>query len=322
MILLDKSPERDFLILNLTDIQLSDSEWAEGSNCRFLLRTLHELVERVHPDLITLSGDQGWAGQDASYDKLADLLDATGIPWAPVWGNHDNQGGPAPVDAVADRYLTHPLCRYEKGDPALGNGNYVIAIREGKRVVSALIMMDTHDLLPPPEGGAPCHWAKLSAAQLDWYREQVALLKGMGCHDTAIIMHIPCYAYREAAEAAFRPEVDRRAVTVAEAEGGDIWNPGYEDSIGVQYEDICCYPFGDDVLPALLEAGTTKHVLVGHDHIDNFMITYKGIRLIYGLKTGCGCYWDPRLNGGTTLRITSEGIAEAKHEYVDVTDLL
>ena len=49
------------------------------------------------------------------------------------------------------------------------------------------------------------------------------------------------------------------------------------------------------------------------------MIPYQGVRLAYGLKTGAGCYYDPRLNGGTVIRVTSDGVAEVSHEFVDMT---
>ena len=136
MITLQKTPGKDFKILNLTDPQLSNGEWAEGHQNRdILIHTLTELVKTVDPDLITITGDLSWAGNHDAYDALADLLDTFGKPWAPVWGNHDNQGGAETVDMVATRYLTHPLCVYEKGDPSLGNGNYVVAIEENGKVV-------------------------------------------------------------------------------------------------------------------------------------------------------------------------------------------
>ncbi len=63
MIRLPKDPARDFIVLNLTDPQLSDGEWAEGHpNRTILTRTVTELVQRTSPDLITITGDLAWAG--------------------------------------------------------------------------------------------------------------------------------------------------------------------------------------------------------------------------------------------------------------------
>ncbi|MBQ3706729.1 MAG: metallophosphoesterase [Clostridia bacterium] len=321
MISLKKTPGRDFLVLNLSDPQLGDGEWEAGHpNRRLLEDCVRTLVARVHPDLITVSGDLAWAGNDRAYDALADFLDTFGIPWAPVWGNHDNQEGPEKVEAVVSRYLTHPLCVYERGPADLGNGNYVIRIEEDGRPVSALIMMDSHDRAPyVNEAGAESNeWAKLIPEQLVWYREQIAALTADGCHDSTMILHIPIYAYREAFAAAFKAGIDPKTVLPEDAEGDGCWNPGYESSIGVLWEGIGSYPADDGVFPVIRELGHTKHILAGHDHVDNYVISYEGVTFIYSLKAGPGCYWDPRLNGGTVLAVGSEGVRAVRHEYVKV----
>ena len=319
MIRMNKTPGRDFLVLNLSDPQLGDGEWEAGHpNRRILENTVNTLVGRVRPDLVTVSGDLAWAGNDRAYDALADLLDSTGVPWAPVWGNHDNQGGPEKVEAVVRRYLTHPLCLYERGPADLGNGNYVIRIEEDGRPVSALFMLDSHDRAPyVNEAGVESNeWAKLIPEQLAWYREQIAALEADGCRDSAIILHIPIYAYREAFAAAFRQDIDPKTVLPEDADGSACWNPGYESSFGVLWEGIGSYPADEGAFSVIRELGHTKHILAGHDHVDNFVISYEGVTFIYSLKAGAGCYWDPRLNGGTVLAVGENGVHSVRHEYV------
>lgn len=328
MITLKKTPGKPFRVLNLSDPQLGDGEWAEGHrNRRILETTVRTLVERVHPDLITVSGDLSWAGNDHAYDMLADFLDTFGIPWAPVWGNHDNQGGADYIDTVADRYLTHRLCVYEKGDPAIGNGNYVIAVEEDGAIVSGILMIDSHDRDPytDADGNEQLAWARLTGPQMAWYQEQIAALRARGCDNTSIIMHIPFYAYNTAYQAAYaKPdEASRKQLTPETAvPGADCWNPGYEDSLGVQYEGIGSYVSDDGVFEIIRDTGSTKFVIVGHDHINNWMINYQGVKLVFSLKAGAGCYWTPVLNGGTVLEIGSAGAERVCHEFVDVSDIL
>ena len=325
MLILKKQPERDFVLLNLSDPQLSDGEWAEEHpNHKIFDETVKTLVERIKPDLITVSGDIAWAGNNISYRRFAEYLDAFGIPWAPVWGNHDNQGGEAMVDAVADEYLSHPLCMYEKGDPKLGNGNYIIGIEEEGKLVSAVFMLDSHDRMPyvTPLGQETLAWAKLIPEQLDWYREQVRELEKQGCRDSVIIMHIPNYAYREAFAAAWKSGVDQKSVKPEDSTGSAYWNEGYTDSYGVEYEGIGSYEADDGVMDVVTALGSTKHIIAGHDHINNTVITYRGVKLIYSLKCGAGCYWDPILNGGTVLSFNHDGAHEVRHEFVDVSALL
>lgn len=326
MFTLTKTPGKDFIILNLTDPQLGSGEWEVGHKNRAILTyTVRELVKRVNPDLITVTGDISWAGDTPAYKAFADFIDAFDIPWAPVWGNHDNQNGPEFIDSIADLYLTCKNCLYEKGDPAIGNGNYVIAVKEGDKIVEGVIMMDSHDRMPyvNEKGEETNAWAKLIPEQLEWYKAQVRTLSDMGCGDTSIFMHIPHYAYRDAFRAAFAKDIEfARTLTPEESSDEKYWNDGYKDSFGLTLEDISSYPADEGALDAILEGGTTKTVVVGHDHINNTVINYKDVRHVYGTKAGAGCYWKPMLNGGTALRVTENGITDIWHEYVNVDDIV
>ena len=320
-----KESGKEFKILNLTDTQLSNEEWADGHTHRAILEyTVKELIERVKPDLITVSGDLSWAGHDHAYDMLADFLDGFGIPWAPVWGNHDNQNGAEYIDSVATRYMNYESCIYEKGDPALGNGNYVICIEENGVPVEAVVMLDTHDRTPctHEDGETKLEWAKLLPEQAEWVKRELDAMKANGCKDATLIMHIPIYAYRLATAAAYKKGLDLKSVTPEMAEGTECWNEGYTDSVGVQYEGIGSYPNDDGMLAAFKELGIIKHIVAGHEHVNNFMISYEGIRMIYALKVGAGCYWNPILNGGTVISINENGVYDVHHEYVDVAHLL
>ena len=325
MITLKKQPGKDFKILNLTDTQLASNEWAEDhKNRAILIHTVTELVKAVDPDLITVTGDLAWAGEKEAYDNLADLLDSFRRPWAPVWGNHDNQGGAESINALVDRYLTHPYCIYEKGDPALGNGNYVIAIEEEGKVVEGVIMMDSHDRMPytDADGTEREEWAKLIPEQLVWYREQIKMLEDLGCRDTTVMMHIPIYAYNDAWKAAFNSGLNPEEINPENSADPDNWNEGYKASFGVRYEGICSFPADEGMFDIICELGSTKHVVSGHDHVNSFVIEYKGVKLIYGLKTGAGCYWKPELNGGTVFRVTEKGVSDVWHSYVNISALL
>lgn len=315
MITLQKQSGRDFIVLNLSDPQLSDSEWESGNkNGVILTQTVKELVKRLHPDLITVSGDIAWAGQRKSYRRFADLMESFSIPWAPIWGNHDNQGGAEEVDSVADEFIARPHCVYEKGEPSLGNGNYVIKIDENGKTIAAVIMMDTHDRAPfTDEGGKSSdEWAKLIPEQLDWYAEQIKALGGV---ESTIITHIPIYAYREAFDAAFNAALDPKTITPDNSRG--CWNKGYEDSFGVKYEGICSYPADEGMFALIRELGSTTQFITGHDHVNNYSVFYNGMRFTYSLKAGAGCYWNERLNGGTVLTISDGRPMSVRHEFVD-----
>jgi 3',5'-cyclic AMP phosphodiesterase CpdA len=320
MIVLQKNTKKDFIVLNLTDPQLDDNEWSDGHAHRKIVEhTITELIRRANPNLITVSGDLAWAGYEHAYGMFGQFLESFGIPWAVVWGNHDNQNGAEFIEKIVNHYQEFPHFVYEKGDPALGNGNYIIRIEENGKPVEAIFMMDTHDkdTYLDENGNEKQEWAKLTPEQVAWYTENATALKEQGFTDSTVIVHIPIYAYRLASKAAYKDDIDLNTLTVGQANGTECWNEGYTDSVGLQKEAISAPPIDEGMFSAIKDVGTTKHVIAGHDHVNNWMIRYEGVKLIYGLNVGPGCYWEPVLNGGTVLKINENGDYEATHEYVD-----
>lgn len=320
-----KNPEKDFTVLNITDPQLGDPEWEEGHKHGQIVKyTLSELVRKEKPDLITVSGDVSWPRSPNAYRIFADFIDSFGIPWAPVWGNHDNECGQEFIDRHLLDFAGHPNLIYERGPEELGNGNYVLLVNGDKSPCAAVIMMDSHNTDPftDENGEEKRVYSRLTDLQMDWYREQVRLLKSQGCRESVVIAHIPIFAFRKAFEEAFNSQYDASKVSSNDSHNEKYWNEGFRDSYGVCYENICSYPAEDGVFDVLKEEGHTKAFIVGHCHTNSFSINYEGIRLIFALKEGPGCYWHPDLNGGTVIKIGNNGISNIYHSYVNVSHLL
>ena len=323
-----------FTVLNLTDPQLNDCHWDPtdpGYDHSFaaLDRTVRTLIDRVKPDLITVTGDISMTDQPKAYPAFADYMDAFGIPWCVVWGNHDQQDVVERIDfayKILPYYRSRKHFFHEDGDPAMGNGNYIIAICKDGKPVHALFMFDSHNCvwLPDENGVKHFYYDKLNEAQIQWYKDQASSLKADGCVHTSMLMHIPMHAYQDAVDAAFKPGIDTLNVTLEESYGNSCWNPGYEDSYGVKYEPgpIACYPYDDGVFAAIEEIGTTENVISGHVHTDNFVIPYRGVRLAFANKAGCVHPFRYPLNGGTVITIHPDGHSDLRHEYVEIKDLL
>lgn len=332
MIKFNKAANKDFTILNLTDPHFDISEWSkDGVTYKIFDYTLKELVKRVNPDLITVSGDISWgADHYKAYKDFADYMENLGIPWSPIWGNHDSEDGDDIIEEIENLYLTYKTCFYEKGDRRLGNGNYVIEICEGDKTVEAIFMMDTHYTVTENLLDINCNpvntlsYASLTSEQVDWYKKEVEKLFDKGCKDSIMIIHIPCYGYREAFFAATQDDKRQKgSVSIEESHNGVGWKEEYKkSSFGVNRDGICSPDYDDGVFSVICECGHTKNVIAGHDHINNFSILYKGVRLSYGLKIGMGCYWNSDLNGGTVYKIDSNGVKCMHHEYVDVSGFL
>lgn len=315
MITLKKINGKIFKTLVLPDIQLVLDDVNEKSEAYSIaFRTISELMNRVNPDFVVLLGDLSNGFSLDVYTTIGDYIEGFGKDWTLVWGNHDNQGGAEFIEKVSDVYLSrYKKFRFEKGDKKLGNGNFLIEVKNENKVVTGLIFMDTHDR--DYVNGKEC-WGKLNAEQADWYKSTVAKLKSDGCFNSAIFIHIPFMAYKDAFDAAIKLEYSDRKISVKDSYEEKIWNDGYNNSVGVKYESVSAHPL-DDFFKNVEQNGMKNYVFAGHDHVNNFIIDYKNSKLIYALKTGIGCYYSPELCGGTVLEITDDGIGKVYHEYTE-----
>lgn len=323
-----------FTVLNLTDPQLNECHWDKnhpdcGNFFQILDLTVRTLINRVKPDLITVTGDISMADQPKAYPAFADYMDQFGTPWCVVWGNHDQQDVVERINFVykiLPYYHSRKHFFHEDGDPAMGNGNYIISIEKNAKPVHALFMMDSHNCvwLPDEQGVKHFYYDKLNERQIAWYKEQSTKLKELGCLHSTMLMHIPIHAYQEAFDAAFKAGIDPDSTKLEESYGSSCWNEGFEASYGVKYEPgpIACYPYDDGVFAAIKEVGTTENVIVGHCHTINFVIPYQGVNLAFANKTGTVHPFKYPLNGGTVITIHADGHSELRHEYVEIGHLL
>lgn len=85
-----------------------------------------------------------------SFDKkknckaVFDLIDSYGIPWAPIFGNHDAEVFLSKYD-YADMFREYENCLFDCGYSDIGGaGNYTVVFRDGEKTVGAAVMVDTH----------------------------------------------------------------------------------------------------------------------------------------------------------------------------------
>ncbi len=295
-----KPKDREFVILNFTDPHFADYD------VRTLMaipaaRTMKRLVKDVKPDLITVTGDIVCSDSTHySVHRFCALMESFGIPWAPVFGNHDNEGN-CDLNYLADVFLSCPHCLFKKGDPEMGCGNYIVHISEedtdgGRTVLQALIMMYHRDGYP-------------SEKQLRWYRWATDGLRELsgGKAQAALMLHIPLPEYQYAYEELWDKEKKS-------------WRPE-ADACGEIHEPVCCekrdgVPFQRGLFDAVVSSGNTPNIICGHEHLNDFSVVYKGIRLTYALKVGKGSGAGFGLNGGTVMRVGGEGITRITHRAV------
>ena len=297
---LKKDKDKDFVILNLTDTHFGDYDYRRFTALGVIF-TAKQLVKRIKPDLITVSGDIVCTDSTVySAKRFTDLMESFGVPWAPVFGNHDDEGN-CDLNYLADIMLRSPHCILRKGPASMGVGNYVIGITEeddrgGEKLVEALVMMDSHH-------------SACTQEQVEWFAwaaEGVNTLSG-GSAEITTMMHIPL--------AQFQYGCDEKWDGAKKC-----WKPG-SGAVGAYGEKVCCArdadgtPVDNGLFAAIKKAGG-RYVFCGHEHLNNFSFVYDGVRLSYMMKIGKASGFSPLLNGGTKIVVGSGGIVRFSDEAV------
>jgi hypothetical protein len=263
-------PDRTFAIVQLTDIHWQDGE---ADDCRSL-----DLIERVldaeRPDLVALTGDivDGSASGDPAeaLRRVAAPIIARGIPWAMVFGNHDDEGALTRLDLLAvQQDLSH--CLTERGPEELtGVGNYVVRIAsaETDALAAALFFLDSGGYAAGT-GCGECAW--IAPDQIVWQRGQARALAREWAASPSRAARLPSLAFFHLPLPEFR----------------DVWER--EPCRGHKQEDVCCPASNSGFFAALVEAGVMG-AFVGHDHVNDFEGQLSGVRLCYGRAGGYSSY--------------------------------
>jgi len=252
-----------------TIVQFTDIHWNNGEPADEQTRAVMErILDAEHPDLVLLTGDliEGSGARDPAGSCRAVIapMEARGIPWAAVLGNHDDEGNLNREQLMAllesGRWS---LCQPGPGDVS-GVGNYMLPVRPaaGERPALALYCLDSNSYAETPVGG----YGWIRHDQIAWYLAASRTLRD--AHDGPLpalaFFHIPL------------PEYD------------EVWHFG--TCYGHRHEPVCCPRVNTGFFAALHEVGDVMGTFVGHDHINDFAGALHGIRLCYGRATGYQTY--------------------------------
>ena len=315
----------NFKVVNFTDIHITSlNSLAEGSTVR---KTIVYAVEHANPDAITFTGDFIHMSSDFSLiDALCEFMDGFEIPYFFTFGNHDREyQTPA---SIASRIARSAYGYIDLGPDNLeSTGNYTIEIKNSSGdLVHGLVMMDTRNkydidaslvqYVTSPVSGVKygsyngrntyCYsgWDGIRGPQIDWYEDTI---ESMNC-ETTLMCHAPLLQYCKAYE----------QYMIALSSGDQSALAACAPVGNCNMGEACCGLLNDFGLFDLIKnLGSTKNVICGHDHTNDFSLMYEGIRLTYSLKTGDGAYWqnDGSRSGYTELNIDDEGHALVNQVY-------
>lgn len=295
-VVMQKEKGKDFKILTLSDIHFSDYGYRAFFSI-FNVMKIKRVVAEADPDLIILMGDIVCDDETSDYysiQRVTDLMESFGIPWAPIFGNHDDESN-CDLNFLAETMMQSPHCVMQKGDAQMGVGNYIINIAEGDNIVESLILMDSHHSIV---NDRQVEWFKWASDGINKLTDNKA--------EISVYMHVPLPEYQLAYDEAWNADKN-------------TWNDGY-DAYGSRNETICCAHDGDgkafssDLFKAIQLSGTAKYVFCAHDHMNDFSIDYEGVRLTYLMKLGKSSGYMPGFDGGSTIAVGSDGINRITHK--------
>ena len=161
-----------FKIVQFTDIHWHNGEPADQKSAA-LMKSV-SLAES--PDLIVLTGDilSGGGCNDAikSLQEVIEILDQCAIPWAAVFGNHDDEGT-ANRHKLMEVMQESDLSLAEPGPEEIpGVGNYVLTVQSSakNKPAALLYFIDSGSYAPTDIGGYD--WIK--RAQIEWFLSESA----------------------------------------------------------------------------------------------------------------------------------------------------
>jgi len=180
-----------------------------GGRCDADTRTLDfisRLLDEEKPDLIVLSGDQvnGDTAPDvqSAIFKFAELFVTRNIPYAAIFGNHDDEGRLARAGQMS-LMESLPYSISKAGPEGIdGVGNYVIDVLApgtSQHAALSLFLLDTHSYSPDEKQFQGYDWIKNN--QIKWFKDTSRTLRRKHHEYTKIHMdmafiHIPLPEYR------------------------------------------------------------------------------------------------------------------------------
>ncbi len=325
---------RDIRVLQLTDTQIIDSSqkrtedrldaastaaWAPGKMDSVCFQYIRKAIERVQPDLILITGDLVYGQFDDAGTSLQALIaemDSYKIPWAPVFGNHDNESKKG-ANWQCEQLENSPYCLFKRGDTD-GNGNYTVGVMQGGELIRVFYMMDSNGC-KSASSATENHVTKTAGFtqnQVKWLNDRMTALDNiMGDIEVkaSVCFHIPTQDYVRANQKYLDQKSSftiHKEVTGPATDFGSLRESG---GIKGAYEVT---KLGELSFIDILKAHNVDSTFAAHSHQVNTSVMYEGIRWTMGLKTGTYDRYTAQELGGTQITFNKDEL-KVKHVYAN-----
>lgn len=329
---------RDPIVLQLTDTQIIDAGqqrteerlnsvaekyWATDQVEECCYDYLQDTVRKTQPDLILITGDIVYGEFDDSGTALqsfVEFIDSFDIPWAPVFGNHDNESKKG-VDWQCEQFENARNCLFKQRE-LTGNGNYTVGIVQGDELKRVFFMLDSNGCgAVSAESLANGHTVStvgFANDQIAWYTETAEQIKELSS-DTkfTFAFHIQPIAFEDAYQkyGFVNRNTQQNPINI------DLLQSKEKGDFGYLGRDLKSPWDSDYVVWNSFKKLGVDSVLVGHEHCNSASVVYDGIRCQFGQKSstydrvnywkngqiiGSSCENLTPIVGGTVLPLSAE----------------
>lgn len=270
-----------FKIVQITDLhyKLGVKASEQGLTC------VREMVQTEKPDLVVVTGDIIYsAPADSTLSIVLKTFAQLGVPFCMTFGNHDYDFK-TPAVALYNQMQKTPNCVM----PVLQgkNTDYSLPIlsSNGKRTAAVLYCIDTHN--KPAIGGIGGYqW--ISHNQITWYRQRSMVYKqknGGRPVPSLAFLHIPL------------PEFNYATANTQCPMYGSRLEKAYSPSIN------------SGMFASIKEMGDIMGVFCGHDHDNDYAVSYFNVLLAHGRFSGGNTEYN-HLKRGARVIVLKEGKRE------------
>lgn len=296
---LEMNYSKDFRILQLSDVHIGDKD-----NTKLHYDFMDLTINEARPDLIVITGDVFTFASRGTAKEFLDYLDGHGVKWTLTFGNHDEQTFFS-IDwltSLLNNYGSNCVFKDIQDDGVQGNANFAINLKKGNEIFEQLIIMDSNRYNFNGYFG----YDYFKQNQIDWYSELVDYTTAQNNGNVVpslMFYHIPL------------PEVNDAWEAAKKGEAPNINN-------GQENEKPCNPDYNSGFFDVILKKGSTRGMYFGHDHINNFIVQYKGVDFGYGLKATDSVYNSNQLLGGRVITIHEDHTLEYTDYYHTYQEVL
>ena len=313
-------PDGNFRIMMFSDIH-----GGRGFAANETHDAIEALIAKANPDLVLIAGDICGPGyihaetvDDVRFvlDAISEPMERRGIPWAHVFGNHDDNYG-VPNAVQQPIYESYPHCVSKAGTEDIdGVGNYFLPVfdADGKDVIFGVWGLDSNHSMPEffEDYGLPADTRYYQASQASsgdydgprtsqvfWYWQTSQMLENHLGHKVPSLMYMHI------------PTPEHALVTV---------HKNKVNFKGYQLEDVASHTLNSGLFSACVQRGDVKAIFCGHEHENQFSANYMGIMLGYdGFLSYHACH-NEDIRGCRLFDISADKPADIKSSILLVRD--